>query len=348
MSPYKNGLLVMSTMPKINIGDYIQAVASRQFFDSIDLFLERERLNQYKEDPARLIMNGWFMHEPQNWPPAPAIQPLFVSFHINSISYDLLLSNQSIDYLKQHEPIGCRDINTMELLQSKGVDAYFSACLTLTLGYKYKNEQKSKQCYFVDPYMPASRVNLSWIAKMCWLSLKKYKTIKHLAKSYAQSERNALKRRLKAANFYSFYSPFVSDEIFCHAEFVNHLIHDREFSDKPEREKVDYAETLVKKYAEAALVITSRIHCALPCLALETPVIYIDSETKKQNESHVCRFKGILELFNLILYKDGKFIPQFDWKGKLAFNNIPSNKTLYKTYAERLFDKCTSFCSRQS
>ncbi|MDL2266025.1 polysaccharide pyruvyl transferase family protein, partial [Parabacteroides sp. OttesenSCG-928-G21] len=169
MSPYKNGLLVMSTKSGINIGDYIQAVAAKQFFDSIDLFLERERLNQYEEDPVRLIMNGWFMHEPQNWPPSPAIQPIFVSFHINSIAYDRLLAKQSIDYLKQHEPIGCRDINTMELLQAKGVDAYFSACLTLTLDYKYKSEKKSKKCYFVDPYMPASRVNISWLVKNCWI-----------------------------------------------------------------------------------------------------------------------------------------------------------------------------------
>ncbi|WP_264821067.1 polysaccharide pyruvyl transferase family protein [Acinetobacter schindleri] len=33
---------------------------------------------------------------------------------------------------------------------------------------------------------------------------------------------------------------------------------------------------MLEKYSTAKLVITSRIHCALPCLAMGTPVIYIN------------------------------------------------------------------------
>ena len=48
----KNGLLVYETNHSINIfniGDYIQSIASAQFFDDkIDCFVNREKLNSIK------------------------------------------------------------------------------------------------------------------------------------------------------------------------------------------------------------------------------------------------------------------------------------------------------------
>ena len=80
----KKGLLVVGTEDGLNIGDYIQAVAAEQFFDHIDLYLEREKLDEYDGEPVKIIMNGWYMHHPNHWPPAVNIKPLFVAFHINS------------------------------------------------------------------------------------------------------------------------------------------------------------------------------------------------------------------------------------------------------------------------
>ena len=48
-----------------------------------------------------------------------------------------------------------------------------------------------------------------------------------------------------------------------------------------EDEKFLLAEELLRKYSTAKLVITSRIHCALPCLALGTPVIYLQGFEKE-------------------------------------------------------------------
>ena len=144
----ENGLILVGTEKSLNIGDYIQAVAAEQFFEHIDVYVERERLDEYSGEPVRLIMNGWFMHEPTHWPPVPAICPLFVAFHVNSLVKEFMLSSQGVDYLKKHEPIGCRDEDTENLLRSKGVSAYFSACLTLTLGYKYKSSERNGKCYF--------------------------------------------------------------------------------------------------------------------------------------------------------------------------------------------------------
>ena len=43
--------------------------------------------------------------------------------------------------------------------------------------------------------------------------------------------------------------------------------------------RCEKVENILKKYQGARLVITTRLHCALPCLALGTPVILIEEET---------------------------------------------------------------------
>ena len=120
-----------------NIGDYVQAVATRQFIDKIDEYVEQEEANQYypeDQKPIRLIMNGWFQWRAENWPPSEYVQPLLISMHISPLKATELLTEKGIAFLKKHAPVGCRDYYTQKLLESVGVPAYFSACMTLTLG----------------------------------------------------------------------------------------------------------------------------------------------------------------------------------------------------------------------
>ncbi|HIP92256.1 MAG TPA: hypothetical protein EYH25_02205 [Thermotoga sp.] len=142
----KYGLVMASTA---NLGDDIQALAAKQFLPRVDVILDREFLNQVSsKDIIKVIMNGWFTHRPDNWPPSFNIEPLFISFHISPAIANKLLSRKTVEYLKKYEPIGCRDEYTRDLLKSKGVDAYFSGCLTLTLDYGYshlKNPKKRKK-----------------------------------------------------------------------------------------------------------------------------------------------------------------------------------------------------------
>lgn len=145
-------LSISKNIDGVNIGDYIQALASSQFYPRIDGFVERDELSLYDDEDCKVIMNGWYMAKPENWPPSRHINPLFVAFHINSKAKDSMLSKESIEYLKKYEPIGCRDTYTMDLLKGKGIDAYFSGCMTLTLGYKYKRKVCGNKVYFVDPY----------------------------------------------------------------------------------------------------------------------------------------------------------------------------------------------------
>ena len=75
--------IAVSKFPNIsgvNIGDYVQALASSQFLPHIDGFIDRdEDLKDYAGEPCKVIMNGWYMHLPQNWPPSDLIDPLFLA-----------------------------------------------------------------------------------------------------------------------------------------------------------------------------------------------------------------------------------------------------------------------------
>jgi len=76
-------LICAGTFENKNIGDYIQSVAQEQFFQHIDGFVEREHLDQViSSQRINVIMNGWFMWNPKNFPPASCINPLFISFHL--------------------------------------------------------------------------------------------------------------------------------------------------------------------------------------------------------------------------------------------------------------------------
>ena len=48
------------------------------------------------------------------------------------------------------------------------------------------------------------------------------------------------------------------------------------------------AQALLNHYQSAACVITSRLHCALPCLALGTPVFVVDAFKDQTRYSRHC------------------------------------------------------------
>ena len=85
-------------------------------------------------DGTWMIAFGWHMHPlfdlRYDFPYHPSIRPLFVSFHVNRLD---MLTDEAMAYLRRHGPVGCRDWNTVFLLLSAGIDAFFSGCLTTTV-----------------------------------------------------------------------------------------------------------------------------------------------------------------------------------------------------------------------
>lgn len=337
MKKLKNGVLSYTSEYELfNIGDYIQSLAAQQHFDeNIDVFVERESLDKYKGDAIRMILNGWFMHHPENWPPSNKIKPLFVSFHINSVSLDQMLRSESIEYLKRHEPIGCRDNFTVEVLKRYGIDAFFSGCLTLTLGKTYKRGGDLNGVCFVDPFFSYER-NLSCITAALFLIAKKYKLVGSVAeKKYGDRSFRSL---IKSALFYRCYGKIFSDDVIFNASYINQERENRLFID--DSEKFRCADKMLKIYAKAKYVVTSRIHCALPCLGIGTPVFYVNN--LNQSETSSCRLDGLLELFNVLDIDNGK------WSGRLIDGNkfYEDYKFENKSKHTHLRDNLIQLCRR--
>lgn len=150
--------------------------------------------------------------------------------------------------------------------------------------------------------------------------------------------------------FYHFedeaYSTFLEQRLVPASEHhrvhrVTHLLApDHPYS---EEEKIAKANELLDRYAKASLVITSRIHAALPCLAMGTPVLFIKNGYDRAYGME--RFEGLMELFHVV---DEDLIPFSSRKplGKIQralklyrfskvkplpidFKNPPKNKGLH-------------------
>jgi lipopolysaccharide biosynthesis glycosyltransferase len=82
-----------------------------------------------------LISNGWFMHRnfkgPVDFPYPKNVLPLMISFHIQDPD---VLTAEVVEELKRIEPIGCRDWTTLYRLRDFGIKAFFSGCVTTTVG----------------------------------------------------------------------------------------------------------------------------------------------------------------------------------------------------------------------
>ncbi len=318
----KYGLLTYDENRRFfNVGDNIQSLAAKQFLPQVDTFLNRERLGEYQGEQIQLIMNGWFTHNIHNWVPSENIDPIFVSFHMNNTAAPFMLSEKGIAYLKKHEPIGCRDQFTADTLKSKGIDAHFTGCLTLTLdSYKVDDSQRGDDIYIVDPLYSYPRPEkIFYNTKL---------TIKNIlnGSAFQLGKKN---KHLKN---------FISKDVLDVAEFINQEPPSNQFSDE---QKFEMAEALLNKYARAKLVITSRIHCALPCLALGTPVIFVNGFDSFVDS---CRFDGILELFNRIDVnsKTGEFTANFPLENKINLDTVVKNLEKHHDLANALKEKVTS------
>ncbi len=101
-----------------------------------------------------LICNGWYAHAVFrgviDFPFHPNVTPIFVSFHINDPT---LLTDTAVAYLKEHAPIGCRDWATVYLLRERSIPAFFTGCLTSTIGGLFSDTTQnddSSSAGFVD------------------------------------------------------------------------------------------------------------------------------------------------------------------------------------------------------
>lgn len=245
-----------------NLGDDVQSLAARQFLPTVDYLVDRDnqqdqvydltgkpcgKLEQLNNQLV-VVENGWFDSRFSKFPLSTKIKPLFISFHLNesvglfsdpryavhkeqaAAKAKLLENVDTIDYFKQHQPIGCRDQHTSDLLSSFGIETYCSSCLTLTL----------------DPL--------------------KLGLVESLRQEILVVDANIDEPVL--------FKQLVPERVKKLCKYFTHGLKQATAFEK----KQELIMELLQRYRNAKCVVTSRIHVALPCLAFNTPVLFIYSK----------------------------------------------------------------------
>lgn len=266
-----------------NLGDDIQVLAGLQYLPPDPLFIDRDHLSRFDREPHRLILNGWFTHYPDLWPPAPPIRPLITSIHLAA---DDLYGARNIAWLREHSdvrPIGVRDVGTAELLLRHGINAFFSGCLTLTFAASGAAKRTDEVCV-VD--MPKEAVAI-------------------------------VRGRVRSVTTPSHHLPRVRQRFIA---FTSRL---------------RAAASLLNRYRRSRLVVTLRLHAALPALALGTPVLFVTDDPGNR------RFSGLIDHLHTVRLADflsGRF--NYD------LSDPPPNKVTFRPIADELSRSVADFTGR--
>jgi len=157
-------------------------------------------------------------------------------------------------------------------------------------------------------------------------------------------------RNIQLAYFYRVYSGLFTEELIENATYTSQWI-DRK--NRNHQQLLKDVEELLKIYANASMVITSRIHCALPSLGCDTPVLFVTSEELKSNTDTKVggRLGGLSAFFNLIICDKNRLRLSPDCNFKIhdkissSFNFL--NKQTYIPYRDSLLERCKVFaCNR--
>lgn len=245
------------------------------------------------EDPYQLILNGWFLHDPEHWPPHPRLHPLIVSFHITPgggrhrlltrrRARDIMFSKRHIDYLRRHGPVGARDRATLAMLTDHKVEAYLSGCLTLTLK---SNDIPVRTGEVVAVDVPDT----------------------------------------------------VADELARRCDDPPVRLTHRVDPQLPAAERAHRVNSLLASYAGARCVVTTRLHAALPCLALGTPVLFIGGDIERY------RIEPALELAH-------NTSTELFLSGRDGFNPLspPPNPDRHLGLAAALEGRCRAFMQSEN
>ncbi|NNM43788.1 MAG: polysaccharide pyruvyl transferase family protein [Chlamydiae bacterium] len=276
-----------------NIGDDIQAIAAKRFLPENSIGIDREFIGVFtNKAKVNTIVNGWYMHTKKyawyrkdvpapekSWPPSPFIKPIFIAIHFTKDFIPEAFTQEGINYLKEHSPVGARDYQTLKELQKRNIPSYFSGCLTLTL--ENTCSRRDDIIYAVD------------IDEEC-----------------VQFIRSKTKYKV---------------------EVLTHIINEKmSLNDKA---RLQYTEETLEKYKRAKCVITTRLHASMPCLALKTPVLLIDS----QNDP---RFDGLRELTRHCSKKE-----LINKRVDFNFDDPPENPKLYIPIRENLIKTLSEWVS---
>lgn len=184
--------------------------------------------------------------------------------------------------MKKYGPVGVRDYHTLTVMKDLGVDAYFSACMTLTLD-KFDDVEQGDYIVVVG-------------LKPDEISFIKSKT-----------DRKVIEFKQDVPKY----------------SYSNETWDDR-------KKRV---EDVLRLYQGAHMVITNKLHCSLPCLALGTPVLLLYDDSFPEN---IDRIGTYLPYLNHINRSDL-------FNSNINFEKPKKNPNKYLKIRNDLINKCNEF-----
>jgi hypothetical protein len=275
-----------------NVGDYIQSFAAACLagLDITDApTIDREHLADYAGRSMRMVLNGWFSHSADALPASSSLSVEALSFHLSHRKWPDAQLGRLTDWLRRVGPVGCRDRSTLAWCQNAGVPAYFSGCITPLVGALFANAARTNRVVIVDPWLPARRRRSSISAALKAVFTRPFTVLKV---ARASQNHGSLRALFDSALFVGLYGRFLSDRLIRDAVWRTHLFKRSSFT--TETSVRDHIRDILATYAGASMVITTRIHAALPCYGMGTPVLFV---TGNDGEG---RYQGLVERFALV------------------------------------------------
>ena len=286
---------VLYNKNNVNIGDDIQAYATARFLPQIDYFIDREHIDEFTPDsnePVAVIMNAWYMWAKWNWPPSKYIVPKMIGFHYA----DHQLAKQPGSPIK-YEFLEGLGGEYLKAYGPVGCRDYFTRDKLQEIGV----ESYFSGCITMTlPKMPERENKGEYI---CLVDL----------------EKRVMKKIV----------PLLEEK----GIEVKVITHNRERdSDMSWEDRCEMVKDMLTTYQNARCVVTKRLHCSLPCLAMDVPVFII-----KEMEDDI-RFDPYYDYFyRTTVTKFMKDEYEYD------FLNPPPNKGLHKECREQLIKACNEF-----
>lgn len=307
-----------------NIGDDIQTLAASQFIPTPsgqpDYLVDRDNpgfiydcygnapLNANAvADNVKIIMNSWYDGRQTVFPPHPKLKPLFISFHLNETPglYDHKDYEVSRKNMDPNRTLLTPDV--IKYLQDNG-----------PMGTRDIHTLKLFRNVGIDAFHTSCLTLTLDPVKLGLQTTSNRTQIYVVDADHAET---------------SLYEKLVPIAIRNKAKSLTHGLtgHLPNYSEKKKR-----ALELLQHYCTAKLVITNRLHVALPCVAFGTPVLFVHSKVSVDP-----RFDETI----VKLIGDGKSIPQgWNWDSpKLT----KEQKTLAKALAGELEKMATEFIKKQ-
>ncbi|MCR5653110.1 MAG: polysaccharide pyruvyl transferase family protein [Ruminococcus sp.] len=286
---------VLYNKNNVNIGDDIQAYATARFLPRIDYFIDREHIDEFKpetEEPVAVIMNAWYMWAKWNWPPSKYILPKMIGFHYA----DHQLAKQPGSPIK-YEFLEGLGGEYLKAYGPVGCRDYFTRDKLSEIGV----DAYFSGCITMTlPKMPERENKGQYI---CIVDLEKKVREKLLPILEAQGIE------------------------------VKVITHNRERdSEMSWEERCEMVKEMLTVYQNARCVVTKRLHCSLPCLAMDVPVFII-----KEMEDDI-RFDPYYDFFYRTTVT--KFMND---EYEYDFLNPPPNKGFHKPYRDELIKVCEEF-----